>query len=270
MFVPLTSRLPAELLDNIADLAIALGILTVKDVVLVCHRWKLKYQKLIFKSVKLDPFDSDIPNFGDLDHDHLIPHIEELCVVRRSNSSTPSNTNCDLSLPFTSFLRYAVHASSMVLCDSRIQWKHVSSETLDAFRTVFRRKSFGSLTVSVDKPFPSWMLLYGACVASQLTVFSVGCIMPPPETAELVPYQCSLTCLMLSGNAAVTPVAEFCQQQRNLARDLLRNVVHLVLEYEQTYTSLGPSVIQCAEILLGFLAPQLEVLDLCVSSSGKE
>jgi hypothetical protein len=108
------------------------------------------------------------------------------------------------------------------------------------------------------------MLLHGASVASDFTVP----IVPPLESAELVSYQCSLTRLVLFGISSVRQMALFCLSHRQLAMDLLCNVVHAVLEYVEVYVWQGRSLIPYAEVLIGFLAPQLEALDLCVGSSS--
>jgi hypothetical protein len=114
------------------------------------------------------------------------------------------------------------------------------------------------------------MLLHGLSVASELIIHYIGHIVPPPESAELLPYQCSLTRLVLFGNAAVKRTAGFCLEQRNLAKILLQNVVHLVLEYGETHGAFGPPIAPYAEILVAFLASQLETLDIRVRSSCKE
>lgn len=263
------THLPVEVLDNIASLAIALGIITAKDATLVCPRWKLRYQGMLFKSVKLDPFSNDILDLGHPDYKHLIPYIEELCVVRRSDSSTPPNYDRDLTEPFANFLFHAQHTASLLLCDARIRWEHVSRKTVDAFCTVFRCNSFRSLEVFVHKPVPSWILLYGACVASDLTVHCIGPIMPPLGSADLVSYQCSLTRLVLFGDYSIKQITEFCLQHEDLAKDLLRNVVQLVLDYTDTSAWRGSPMTPYPKTLLAFLAPQLELLDLCVRSSSK-
>jgi hypothetical protein len=158
----------------------------------------------------------------------------------------------------------------MIFCDSRIQWANVSSRSIDAFLTVFRRDTFRSLEVSVHKPLPSWMLLCGLSVASELVVHYIGHIAPPPESTELLHYQCSLTRLVLFGNAAVKRTTEFCLEQRNLAKIILQKVVHLVLEYGETHAAFGPPIAPYAEILIAFLGSQLEELDIRVKPSGKE
>jgi hypothetical protein len=63
-------------------------------------------------------------------------------------------------------------------------------------------------------------------------------------------------------------MALFCRYHRDLAVDLLRNVVHAVLEYVEVDEWRGPSIIEYAENLIGFLAPQLEILNLCVGFSS--
>jgi hypothetical protein len=261
--------LSAELLDEILKFAVALGKISPSEATHICRRWR-RYQKYLFKAVKLDPFDE---NILDLDvHSHLIPYIEELRVggvVRRSDSSSPPNFY-DLSASFTNFLCNITNPSSMTFCDSRIQWANVSSSSIDAFLTVFRRDTFRSLEVSVHKPLPSWMLIRGLCVASELVVHYIGHIVSPPESAELLPYQCSLTRLVLFGNAAVKRTTEFCLEQRGLAEILLQKVVHLVLEYGETDASLGPPIAPYAEILVAFLGSQLEALDIRVISSCKQ
>jgi hypothetical protein len=156
----------------------------------------------------------------------------------------------------------------MIFCDSRIQWAKVSSSSIGAFLTVFRRDTFRSLEVSVHKPLPSWMLLQGLCVASELVVHYIGRILPP-ESPELLPYQCSLTHLVLFGNAAVKRTAEFCLEQRDLAKILLQHVVYLVLEYGETHAAFGPAISPYAEMLVVFLGPQLEELDIRVRSFSK-
>jgi hypothetical protein len=264
------ASLPVELLDEIVSLAVALGTISLDEATRICRRWR-SFQKHLFKAVKLDPFDE---NTLDLDvHSHLIPYIEELhvgSVIRRSDFCCPSNFNYDLSASFANFLRNITNPLSMIFCDSRIQWAKVSSSSIDAFLTVFRRDTFRSLEISAHKPLPSWMLLRGLSVASELIVHYIGHIARPPESTELLRYQCSLTRLVLFGNAAVKRTTEFCLEQRNLAKVLLQKVVHLVLEYGETHAAFGPAIAPYAEILVAFLGPQLEVLDIRVRSSGKE
>jgi hypothetical protein len=178
------TRLPVEVLDDIASLAIALGIISIKDATLVCPRWKLRYQQLLFESVKLDPFSSDIPDFEE--RACLAPYIKVLRITHRSGSSTIPDHKCDPAEPFTKFLLHAHNVSRMLLLDARIQWENVSRKTIDTFCAVFERPSFRSLEISVCKPLPSWMLLHGASVASDLTIHYVGSIVPPLESAELV------------------------------------------------------------------------------------
>jgi hypothetical protein len=261
------TRLPVEVLDDIASLAIALGIISIKDATLVCPRWKLRYQQLLFKSVTLDPFSSDIPDLEK--RAHLTPYIKVLRITHRSGSSTLPDHKRDLAEPFTKFLLHADKVECMLFLDPRIQWEHISSETIAVFRAVFERPLFHSLEISVCTPLPSWMLLHGTSVASDLTIHYVGSIVPPLESAELVSYQCSLTRLVLFDNSSVKQIAVFCLQHRYLAMDLLRNVVHAVLEYGEVDASQGPSITPYAEILVAFLAPQLEALELRVGSSRK-
>jgi hypothetical protein len=94
-------RLPVEVLHDIASLAIALGIISIKDATLACPRWKLRYQQLLFKS----PFSSDIPDLEK--RAHLAPYIEVLHVAHRSSSSTPSDYKRDLTESFTKLLPFA-------------------------------------------------------------------------------------------------------------------------------------------------------------------
>jgi hypothetical protein len=263
---PIT-RLPVEVLDDIASLAIALGIISVKDATLVCPRWKLRYQQLLFESVKVDPFSSNLPDLEK--RAHLAPYIKVLRITHRSGSSAIPDHKHDPAELFTKFLLHAGKVERMLFLDARIQWENVSPKTIDAFRAVFERPSFRSLEISVCTPLPSWMLLHGTSIASDLTVHYVGSIVPPPESTELISYQCSLTRLVLFDNSSVKQIAVFCLSHRNLAMDLLRNVVHAVLEYGEVDASQGPSITPYAEILVAFLAPQLEVLELRVGSSRK-
>jgi hypothetical protein len=264
------ASLPIELLDEILGLAVALGTISFNEATRICRRWR-SFQKHLFKTVKLDPFDENTLDLDD--HSHLIPYIEELhvgSVIRRSHFSCPPNFNYDLSASFVNFLRNIANPSSMIFCDSRIQWANVSSRSIDAFLAVFRRDTFRSLEISIHKPLPSWMLLRGLSMASELVVHYIGRIVPPPESTELHPYQCSLTRLVLFGNAAVKRTTEFCLEQRALAKVLVQKVVHLVLEYGETHTVFGPPIAPYVEILVAFLGSQLEELDICVKSSGKE
>ncbi|KAF7784944.1 hypothetical protein Agabi119p4_1109 [Agaricus bisporus var. burnettii] len=254
--------LPVELLDEIFSLAIAQGAISPNEASYICRRWRT-FQKLLFKSVKLDPFDENILDLDE--HSHLILYIEELRVVPRPGSSTRSDFY-DISPYFANFLRNLHNLSSMIFCDSRIQWTDVSRKSIDAFLTVFRRDAFRSLEVSVHKPLPSWMLLQGL----QLTIHHIGRIIPPPEFEKPVPnFQSSLTHLVLLGNA-VQRTAEFCLQQRNLAKILLRKLTHLVLEYAETHVIFAPPMAPFVENLLIFSGSQLEALEIRVSSPCKK
>jgi hypothetical protein len=139
-------------LDDISSLAIALGIISIKEVTLVCPRWRLRYQTLLFQSVKLDPFSSDIPDLKK--HAHLASYIT-LRMVHRSGSSSPPDYNHDLAEPFTKFLLHADNIECMLFLDPRIQWGNLSRKTINAFCAVFKRSSFRSLEVSVHTPLPS-------------------------------------------------------------------------------------------------------------------
>ncbi|KAF7784942.1 hypothetical protein Agabi119p4_1107 [Agaricus bisporus var. burnettii] len=254
--------LPVELLDEIFSLAIAQGAISPNEASYICRRWRT-FQKLLFKSVKLDPFDENILDLDE--HSHLTLYIEELRVFPRLGSSTRSNSY-DISPSFANFLRNLHNLSSMVFCDSRIQWADVSCKNIDAFLTIFQRDAFCSLEVSVHKPLPSWMLLQGLHIASKLTIHHIGRIIPPPEFEKPVPnFQSSLTHLVLLGNA-VQRTAEFCLQQRNLAKILLRKLTHLVLEYAETYGIFAPPMAPFVEKLLIFSGSQLEALEIRVSS----
>jgi hypothetical protein len=55
-----------------------------------------------------------------------------------------------------------------------------------------------------------------------------------------------------------------------LAKVLVQNVVHLILEYGETHAAFGPPIAPYAEILVAFLGSQLEELDIRVKSPSKD
>jgi hypothetical protein len=136
----------------------------------------------------------------------------------------------------------------------------LTSRSIDSYLAVFRCDSFRSLTVSINKPFLSWMLLN----APKLTIQCDRLIMPRLPFKGLTLEPCSLTHLVLLCNAAIHRLFDCCVQLHDSAKRLLGKLKHLGLEYVEPCIAFGPLMVPFVENLIVFLGAQLDMLEIHV------
>jgi hypothetical protein len=105
--------------------------------------------------------------------------------------------------------------------------------------------------------------------ASNLTIHCVGLIMLPLLFAGPILEPCSLTHLVLFTNAAIQLMGEFCVEEPDSAKALLRQLDHLELEYFETRAPFEPAIAPFIENLLAISGTQLKALDLHIQTSSK-
>jgi hypothetical protein len=139
--VPMT-RLHVELIDEILTLAVALGTIRANEASRICTRWR-SFQRIVFRSITLDPFETDILDLTLAKHSHLTSYIEELRVIPRSvPCDRPYDYEQDLSPSFTNFLCNLKSPRVMIFYDGRIEWANLSLRSINSFLTVFQCDSF--------------------------------------------------------------------------------------------------------------------------------